>query len=620
MQDEAQTRFLFGQFEFDLVSGELRKNGRPVKLQAQPAKALALLLSRAGEHVTRQEIQQHVWGENFVEFDQGLNYCISQIRAALGDKADSPVFIETIPRQGYRFIAPVRPSAKSNGAGSLKSAAEIEASRSRKLQPRLITALAVMAIGIITVAILLWRPPAGRVSLPQTRLAVLPFANLSTDPEQEYFSDGLTDELITTLSRLNPRQLSVIARTSTMRYKDERKAINQIGRELGVEYLLEGSVRSENGRARISAQLIRVSDQSHIWAQSYDRPLTDMLDVQREVAQAVARNLSLELLPDAQLGLSVAASPEVREACLKAHYLLNKKSQEDVERAIILLQSAIATGPDYAPAHTCLAQAYLHQKGSLAEKVAKAKQSLQTAERLDDSLAETHLLLGYVALFGEWDWNGAKKHIERAIALDEGRAFSYHAYAAYLSTLGRHDEAIEQLQKAKKLDPVSPAVLGDIGWIYYGAGRYDEAIKQSQEILELEPGEAFARECMFYSYLRQGKEADALDQARQIMKLRGATPQQITSIDRSTDGESLRQYWRWSLDWLSDKAARDFVDPCSFALIYTDLGETELAFDYLEKAYRQHSEALIYLYVEPRFEPLRSDPRFAQLLGRVRPQ
>ncbi|MEW6212560.1 MAG: hypothetical protein AB1631_29815, partial [Acidobacteriota bacterium] len=178
----------------------------------------------------------------------------------------------------------------------------------------------------------------------------------------------------------------------------------------------------------------------------------------------------------------------------------------------------------------------------------------------------------------------------------------------------------EQLQKAKKLDPVSPAVLGDIGWIYYGAGRYDEAIKQSKEILELEPGEAFARECMFYSYLRQRKEADALDQARQIMKLRGATPQQIAAIDRSTSGESLRHYWRWCLDWLRDKAAGDFVDPFSFALIHADLGERDLAFNYLEKAYRQHSESLIYLSVEPRFEPLRSDPRFAQLLQRVRPQ
>lgn len=621
METKLETRVNFGQFEFDLDSGELSKSGRSIKLQAQPALALSLLVRRAGECVTRREIQEHIWGQHIVEFDQGLNYCISQIRLALRDKAESPVFIETVPRRGYRFIAPVTPLSTSNVTESFEPKASVEGSSSRRVRPYVIAAFAAMAIGIIAVSVLMWRLSANRVQSTQVRLAVLPVENIGLEPGQEYFSEGLTDELILTLSQLNPKQLGVIARTSVMRYKGEKKPVDQIGRELGVEYVLEGSVRSENGRARISMQLIRTSDQSHIWAKSYDRSLNDMLEVQRDVALAVAGNLSLQLLADSRE--RATTKPEVREAYLKARYLLSKRSPEDVERAIRLLKSAVRADPAYAPAHTCLARAYLNRDGALAERVAQAKQALKTAEQLDNKSADTHLLLGYVALFGEWNWEAAKTHLERAIALDPGQAFSYHAYAGYLTTLGRHDEAIAQLQKAKNLDPVSPAVLGDIGWIYYAAGRYQEAIKQSQEILELEPREAFAHECLLYSYLRQGKETEALGHARQIMELRGATPQQIESVARKDTGEGLREYWRWSLAWLRDKAGsgyRGYVDSCSYALIYADLGEREKAFDYLEKAYGQHSELLVYLAVEPRYDPLRSDPRFAELGRRIRAQ
>jgi TolB-like protein/DNA-binding winged helix-turn-helix (wHTH) protein/Flp pilus assembly protein TadD len=619
MQIKTQTRFLFGQFEFDCESRELRKSGQVIKLQAQPAMVLALLVNRAGECVTRHEIQQHVWGDNFVEFDQGLNYCISQIRGALGDKSETPVFIETIPRQGYRFIAPVTRRVEPHAPEGPQPATGVQLPGWRSRPRYLVGGLMLMAIVMIGLVVFL-RSSSNRQPPTQVRLVVLPFDNLSADPEQEYFSDGLTEELITTLSQLNPKQLGVIARTSAMKYKGEKRAVDQIGRELGVEYILEGSVRSDGDRARMSVQLVRVSDQSHVWAQSYDRPLSDILEAQREVAQAVAEKLSLAILSGNQSpNKRGTTNPKVHEAYLKARYLLGKRSPDAIDTAITLLQRAITVDPSYAPAHACLAQAYLNQTGRLAAKVSKAKQSLQTAERLDESLPQTQLLLGYIALFGEWNWNAAKKHLELAIELDQGRAYSYHAYAAYLSTLGRHEEAIAQLKKAKELDPVSPAVLGDIGWIYYAAGNYDEAIKQSGEILELEPGEAFAHECMLYSYLRQGNATEALSHARQIMKLRGASNHELESISRNDAGESLHEYWKWSLAWLGKNGDgdRDDVDSCSYALFYADLGQREKAFDYLERAYRQRSELLVYLAIEPRYELLRSDPRFTELVRRI---
>ncbi len=618
MEDRDLTRVQFGLFEFDLRSGELKKAGHTVKLQSQPAKVLAVLIRQAGQIVTRKELQQAVWGEHYVDFDQGLNYCITQIRYALSDRAEAPIFIETVPRRGYRFIAPVGCLSPSNQQPLAHPLPETEPSNStrRRLGKRRLAAMLIGIVALIT-AILFWpsrRPPAPAA---HKRLAVLPFSTFNGDPDHDYFSDSLTEEMITTLSRLSPQHLSIIARTSAMRYKGLPKRVAEIGRELEVEYILTGSVQNEQGQLRIQVQLIRTGDESHVWAQSYDRPVDDLLGVQRDVAQAVARSLSVTLLPEALPAESSVLSASAREAYLKARYWLARKSKEGGEKAIAELSLVIAQAPDYAPAHVALALAYLQQNLPMVERLRQIKPVLETALRLDDTSAEAHLVMGYLALMGEWNPQTACQHIERAITLEPGRAEIYHLYATYFSILGQHDEAIRQLQRAKELDPVSPIIVGDMGWLYFAAGRYAEAVEEGLHTLELEPENVGARDCLVHSYRQLNQTAAALEQAQAVMKLWQAPPERIARVAQSGGPEGLRDYWQWSRDYLRVVAAQEYVDPCIFALLEASLDDRDAAFRSLEAALHQRSELLIYLNVEPRYERLRADPRFADLQRRM---
>lgn len=611
----------FGLFDFNLATGELKKGGVAVKLQAQPAKVLGLLIHRAGELVTRHEIQQEVWGENFVEFDQGLNFCIRQIRIALNDQAEAPVFIETVPRQGYRFIALVEeqsPAVLATGY-TTEPAAEKEASVPQRKSWRVpIVALSIIALVILALALWLPQRQTTRTIGGRKMLAVLPFDNLTGDPEQEHFCDGLTEELITALSRLHPQHLGVIARTSAMRYKTEKKPVSQIKTELGVDLLIEGSVRSEAGQMRISVQLIRASDQSHLWALNFDRPQVDTLGVQREVSEAVARSLSLELLP-VHSPKPESNNAQAREAYLKGRYQLGKRTADAIKQAMAFFQQAVSADPGYAEAYVGLAAAQMQQNINPREMLLQTRVSLKRALELDDSLAEAHCLAGQLAMRVELNWALARQEFERAIELEPGRAQSHQEFAFYFSHLGLHDEAIARLQKALELDPVSPLVQGDLGWLYLRARRYDEAIRQALKTLEIEPEDIGAHYCLFHAFRLQGKQ-EAARKAREVMQMAGAKSDEIARLDTGDVSQQLTTYHHWEVKMLVDRGTRGYLDPAILAMSYADLGETEQAMQCLLRADREGSGFLSSLRSELRYDPLRTDPRFVALLTRLFPK
>jgi TolB-like protein/Tfp pilus assembly protein PilF len=464
----------FGRFELNPASGELRQGERLVKLQPQPFKVLSLLAGRAGQLVSREEIQKQIWPDDtFVNFDEGLNYCVRQIRAALSDTAEAPRFIETVPRRGYRFLVPVEDIVPA--------------------------------------------PAGGR----RVMLAVLPFQNLSGDQEQVYFSDGLTEEMITQLGRLNPHRLGVIARTSAMKYKHTDKAIDSIGRELGVSYVLEGSVRRSASRVRVTAQLIQVSDQTHLWAESYDRDVGDMLALQSEVARAIAGEISVQLAPAEHVRLArlQPLDPAAYEAYLKGRYFWNRRSRDSLEKSVKSFQKAIAIDSRYAAAYAGLADVYLTQLDynhlPPREAFGLADRSVLEALRLDDTLAEPHTSLGHLRLH-QFDWPSARQQFQRAIELNPGYGTAHYYYGNLLAAFGLFDAAIAEANTALELDPISSNSRQNRAFILYLARRYDEALREVHEILEMEPHYATINHYLGSIYERLGQYGRAIDAFRKV--------------------------------------------------------------------------------------------------------
>src|SRR5450432_1614075 len=401
-----------GLFEIDLSSGEVHKGGRKVPLQEQPFRVLAMLLDRPGEVVTREDLQTRLWpADTYVGFDEGLNTAIRKLRLAFGDSADNPRFIETVPRRGYRFIAPVsepppmEDAAKNATAVSARAPAPAEVDQAAvvpgpaaevpapRWPPRTLVAAAALGVVVAGVAyVLRSRPAAVPAAAKRTMLAILPFQNLSNDPAQEYFSDGLTEETITDLGQLSPEHLGVVARTSAMAYKHTDKTVSQIGRELGVDYILEGSVRREGSKARVSAQLIRVSDQTHLWAQNYDRDLQDLLQIENELGTAIARQVQVNLTSQQIVDLSKmrTVNPEAYDLYLKGRFYWNERNPAAIKESIGYFQRATALDPDFALAYVGLADAYnignILGAYSPKESLPAAKVAATKALALDPSL------------------------------------------------------------------------------------------------------------------------------------------------------------------------------------------------------------------------------------------
>jgi TolB-like protein/Tfp pilus assembly protein PilF len=563
----------FGVFELDLRAGELRKRGLKVKLQEKPLQILALLLEHPGEVVTREELRRRLWAaDTFVDFDHSVNTAVNKLREALGDSAKNPRFIETLPRHGYRFIATL-----------------LGPSRESVAQPKV-------------------RPE-------KVRLAVLPLDNLSADPGEEHFVDGMTEELITELGGLQPARLGVIARTSTMKYKQTKKGIDEIGRELGVDYVVEGSVRRADGRVRISAQLIQVSDQTHLWAQSYERELSGILAVQSEVARAIATRIQIELAPAprGRLASSLPTTPQAYELYLKGRYYLNRANPHDHEKALAYFQQAVEEDPLYAAAYAGIADTYVFLAfylGLPRESALKARNAATKALELDPDLAGAHTSLAAIKAFNDWDWAGAEAEFTRAIELDPGASEPHRIYGEFLALFGRHEQAIAEARQARELDPLSSNANYDLAFALYMARRYDEAVAQLQKVLELDPKFLPAHAGLGHVYAAQSRYAEALAELAKA----GVRPELTACVHALAGREGKAR--KGLAEALASKGAG--TSTVTFSVTYFLLGEKDKAFECLEQGYQKRDWLMICLRTFPPFDPLRSDPRFQNLLRRMK--
>ncbi len=600
----------FREFELALKSGELRRNGEVIRLQPQPFKALAFLASHAGQMVSREELQQAVWeGETFVDFEHGLNFCIKQIRSALGDDAQSPRFIETLPRRGYRFIAVVE-----NVSGSVEPppASEIEPATSRgKSSARWFVFIAI-AVALIGAVYFLWRNFNRTIPKSKVMIAILPFENLS-DADQNYFSDGMTEEMIARLGRLRPERLGVIARTSVMTYKGTKKDIARIGRELGVDFVLEGSVRREEERVRITAQLIHAGDQTHLWSEIYDRSASDTLSVQSDVADKIARALAIELLKDKNSEASMNA--EAVDAYLRGRYLWNRGDRESVAKSIEHFKQAIEKDPGYAAAFAGLADSYrllgMFYVMLPSEAYPKAKEAAMQAIALDPASAEAHVSLGTIAFRYEWKWEEAERHFLRAIEINPSLGLAHHDYSWFLVSMGRLDEGIEQMKLAQRLDPLSPLANSDVGWVYLMARRYDEAIEQIKRTLEIEPRFGSALACLERAYTLKGQHREALEV---LLRETGNASAVIQSSDPQ---QAVKAIYRQRLERRLEGMEKTRRSSYNLALLYAAVDERDRAFEWVEKAFEERDPMLVSIRFDPAVDSLRADPRFERLLRRM---
>lgn len=577
--DDASRPVRFAVFEMDLRAGELRKQGVRISLQDQPFQVLALLVQRAGEVVTREELRKKLWpADTFVDFEDGLNTTIKKIRTALGDSAESPRFIETLPRRGYRFIVPVQ-------------------------------------------------RPAGQENAPENRaakkvlLAVLPFKNLSADPEQEYFSDGMTEEMIAHLGMLAPRTLGVIARTSVMRFRNTDKSIAEIGHELGVGYVLEGSVRRAGERIRISARLIQVSDQTNLWTAGFERWLTDVFAVQTEVASNIANSLAVELLPE-QRRPAGNASSQAYELYLKGRYFWNKRTEEALNKAADYFNRAIEEEPGYAQAYAGLADCYAMLGWNTmlppGACLPKAQAAAIKALKLDDKLAEAHTSLAFCKLFHEWDWQTAERGFQRAIALNPSYGVARPWYAFQLSAMGRHSEAVTEARRALRLDPFSLAIGASAGFVLSLAGQHDEAIEQCLKTLEMDPTGFYQTHFVLgASYEVKGRVDDAVRSLQSAVDLSNRNPHMLAALGHALAMSGRTKDALDIAEELKQRASQRYVPPYNIAMVYAGLGRKDAAFEWLERACEDRSIWLLFLKAHPMFDDLRPDPRFASLLERM---
>jgi TolB-like protein/DNA-binding winged helix-turn-helix (wHTH) protein/Tfp pilus assembly protein PilF len=625
----------FGPFTMDLRTLELRRGEALVHLQQQPFKVLVVLAAHPGALVTREEIRKEVWGpDRFVEFDQSLNFCVKQIRSALGDQADTPQFIETLPRRGYRFIAPVEflggDGAKRGSRIAFSPAATVPATASepfaRARARRRFWAVAGATVFVAVAALLVSRRPSTSEAKPgngRVMLAVLPFENMSSDPEQEYFSDGLTEEMITGLARLGPGRLGVIARTSSSAYKGKHTPVDQIGRELGVDYVLEGSVRRSGDRVKVTAQLIQVKDQTHLWAEAYERRADDLLRLQDELAARIVGSLEARLSSAAPTAALAGTSPAAYEAYLKGRYHLSRRSaiginEEGLTRSVDYFQEAIAKDPAFAAAHAGLASAYvaLSEQGRVTPQEAfpKVRAAAERAIALDGGTAEAHTALAVTRMYFDWDWPGAGASFARALELDPGRAPTHHAYAGFLSAQGRHAEALAAIDRARVLDPLSAAVNGDLGWYLYFARRYDEAIAQYKKAFELEPQLGWLHAFLLDAYAAKGAFAEAKAEGVAVMRANKAEAD-LRRMEVAFGRDAVLLYVGFAIDSME----RRTPPPAEFlAARLAQTGRRDEALTWLEKAADLRSRWLVSLVlVEPRFDGIRADPRFQAVLRRV---
>jgi TolB-like protein/DNA-binding winged helix-turn-helix (wHTH) protein/lipoprotein NlpI len=602
----------FGDCEFDELRRELRVNGEVIELEPKPIEVLHQLLLHAGQVVTKEDLLESVW-PGLMVVDGSLATAVSKLRKALGD--DESVLL-TVPRVGYRLGVPVRMTFSAADVPEVMEPVPLQA----RAHTRWIwTAAVVLVLSLAYIGIYrraLFGPKKSVPPKPMTSLAVLPLLNLSGDPAQEYLADGMTEELITELSKI--RALKVISRTSAMQYKGVKKTLPEIARELNVDGVVEGAVFHSGNRLRITAQLIYAATDTNLWAESYDRDLGDTLNLQRELARQIAREINITVSPleEKQLAVSATVNPQAHDLYLKGRFFWNRRTREALNKAVDYFRQANEIDPNYPQAYAGLADAYVELVGfgvlDSAEGVPKAKAAALKAIDLDASLAEPHTALGYI-LAEEWDWTGAQKEFQRALELDPGYVIGLYQYAFYLSVMGKHDEAIPVAQKALGLDPLSPIVLYRAGRVKFQARHYDEAIGLFRRILELNPNDPLGLYGLGLAYEAQGK----LDTAILCLKKQNLQQGFDVAALYAVAGNPTEARRRLDESTRRLKEEKSYLRPGWVAEVYVSLGDKDEAMQWLERGYKERDIWLALLKVWPRFDPMRSDPRFQDLLRRM---
>ena len=634
----------FGTYEVSFESGEVRKAGLRIKVQQQPMKLLELLLERPGEVVTREELRSRIWAnESFGDFDQAVNIAIAKLRSALGDSAENPRFIETLPKRGYRFIADVslviadaQPKRPEPEVGDVTAAgardkegnnkdkphgAGLAVAPTRRLWPPLLIIIAfavVLSFSMLAIRLLRSR---GRAPTGIRSLAVLPLENLSADASQSYFADGMTDELITDLAQISA--LRVISRTSVMVYKGARKPLPQIARELNVDAVVEGTVLRSGDQVRITAQLIEASSDKHLWSRSYEGEFRDTLALQNRVAREIADQIRINLTPQEQAALKNGrvVNPEAYESYLKGRYFWNKRTADGLKAALAYFNQTIEEDPKYAQAYSGLADTYAllgdWQYAVMTPKEAfpKAKAAAIKALELDSALGEAHNSLAFVLDGFDWDFDAAGKEFRRAIELNPGYATAHHWYAWHLILLGRNDEAIAEMRKAETLDPLSLIINSDLAEILVLAHSYDESIQQSRKTIEMDPNFALAHNQLAQAYLQQQMYDEATGELQKAVQLSGGSPTSTANLARAYVLSGNRSEAEKLLNDLKKRSDPGYSNAAEIAMIYASLGDKDQAMNWLEKGYEERFNPGVLL--RPGFDPLRSDSRFQNLVHRI---
>jgi len=622
------TRVLrFDTFELDLRAGELRKRGVKLRLQGQPLQLLRILLQGAGNLVTREELRSQLWpADTFVDFDHSLHNAIGRIRETLGDSAETPRYIETLPRRGYRFIAPVEQvqalrTSEANGNKTREALAVAPQSKTRAAT----LALTLLVLAASGSAFWLVRAVSRPTSAaPRLRsIAVLPLENLSGDPSQEYFADGMTEQLITDLAKVS--SLRVISRTSVMRYKGTKKGLPEIARELNVDGIVEGSVMRSGNRVRITAQLLHAPTDKHLWAEAYERDLGDVIRLQNEVAQAIVQQVRAQLTPQQQARLRSArlVNPEAYEAYLRGRYYLSNQftMAEPLNMAKSYFEESIRKDPGFALAYSGLADSYVYlafiRQLSPEDAYGPAKEALRKALELDDSIGQAHDTLGLLSWRFEWNWDAAEREFNHAIALAPSYSCAHEDRAVYLSFIGRRADALAEIAKSNELDPGPSSAMTESA-AYYQLRDYQSLVEASRRGMVSSPNEWTEHYNLGVGYEGTGKLLEAISEYQKAIETSNGDHDATASLAHAFAAIGRRAEAQKILHDFERKSKSGYVSPYMIATIHAGLGERDKAFEFLERAYQERSLDLSWhLKADLRIDNLRSDPRFQDLVRRV---
>ena len=650
MSSEARHLYEFGPFVLEAAEHRLMRDGRLVPLPPKVFETLLLLVQRSGHVVEKDEIMKSIWPDSFVE-EANLTQYVFALRKALGEDDNGHAYIETVPKHGYRFVADVRETGGENADPEIETRVEspsiqkgevsptgqdkmprppfvgvadrrVKEAASWRRRPIFIAIGAIVIVGFLT-SFYWWNTGNKTETAGVKSLAVLPFKSMDGEGSNEHLGLGMTDAFIHRLG--NIRQIDVRPTRAILKYDGAGQDVMAAGRELGVDAVLDGSVSRAGDRVRVAVRLVRVRDGMPLWADKFDAKYTDIFSVQDSISEQVARSLALTLNVEErkQLAKQPTNIPEAYQAYLKGRFFWNKRTADNYQKAIEQFDQAIALDPQYAQAHAGLADAYA-LLGSMVNTVVTRREAMHRARaaatkalEIDETLAEAHTSLAWVKMQYDWDWSGAEKEFERAIELNPSYATAHHWYAYYFAAVGRHDESIREIRRAQEIDPLSLIINTDVGDMLFLARRYDEAIEQCRKTIEMDPNFTLAHFILAQAYGQKGMYADAMAEFQKAANAAGDETNYLASLGMIHARAGRKDQARKMLNKLTELSGRGYVPASDMAVVYASLGEKDQAFEWLEKAYEDRSGTMLLINVWPAMDPLRPDPRFADLVRRV---